>query len=230
MTCDALRAARRAGRRARHARATRTRTVRPVRATRPARDLARHAHPRRPRQPARGRGRRRRRGRGVRSRAPRGCWSTRPRSSAPHDTGHEFAPADALVAELHRRDRGLRLAAAGNPVELMVPTVLEQKVTSTEAHRAYSRLVRAPRAPGAGAERGAAAAPDGGRARGAAVVRMARGRRRAAAGGDHPRGVRAGRRDRAGRGPGVGRVPAAGDRAAGHRAVDGDERRRARVR
>ena len=59
------------------------------------------------------------------------------------DTGHEFAPADALVAELHRRDRGLRLAAAGNPVELMVPTVLEQKVTSTEAHRAYSRLVRA---------------------------------------------------------------------------------------
>ncbi len=60
-----------------------------------------------------------------------------------HDTGHEFAPSDALVAELHRRDRGLRLVAAGNPVELLVPTVLEQKVTSTEAHRAYSRLVRA---------------------------------------------------------------------------------------
>jgi 3-methyladenine DNA glycosylase/8-oxoguanine DNA glycosylase len=59
-----------------------------------------------------------------------------------HDTPHEFAPADPLVAELHRRDRGLRLTTAGNPVELLVPTVLEQKVTSTEAHRAYARLVR----------------------------------------------------------------------------------------
>jgi 3-methyladenine DNA glycosylase/8-oxoguanine DNA glycosylase len=59
-----------------------------------------------------------------------------------HDTGHEFTPSDPVVAELHRRDRGLRLTAAGNPVELLVPTVLEQKVTSTEAHRAYSRLVR----------------------------------------------------------------------------------------
>jgi 3-methyladenine DNA glycosylase/8-oxoguanine DNA glycosylase len=60
-----------------------------------------------------------------------------------NDAGHEFAPDDALVAELHRRNRGLRLTATGNPVELMVPTVLEQKVTSTEAHRAYARLVRA---------------------------------------------------------------------------------------
>jgi 3-methyladenine DNA glycosylase/8-oxoguanine DNA glycosylase len=59
-----------------------------------------------------------------------------------HDTGHEFAPTDAYVAGLHRRDRGLRLTTAGNPVELMVPTVLEQKVTSQEAHRAYSQLVR----------------------------------------------------------------------------------------
>ena len=59
------------------------------------------------------------------------------------DNGHEFAPSDTYVAGLHRRDRGLRLAAAGNPVELLVPTVLEQKVTSVEAHRAYARLVRA---------------------------------------------------------------------------------------
>jgi 3-methyladenine DNA glycosylase/8-oxoguanine DNA glycosylase len=66
------------------------------------------------------------------------------------DTGHEFEPTDAFVAELHRRDRGLRLTAAGNPVELMVPTVLEQKVTSTEAHRAYARLVRAHGCPAPG--------------------------------------------------------------------------------
>lgn len=60
-----------------------------------------------------------------------------------HDNGHEFTPTDAFVAELHRRARGVRLATAGNPVELLVPTILEQKVTSNEAHRAYVRLVRA---------------------------------------------------------------------------------------
>jgi 3-methyladenine DNA glycosylase/8-oxoguanine DNA glycosylase len=60
-----------------------------------------------------------------------------------HDTGPEFAPTDAFVAELHRRAPGLRLTTAGNPVELLVPTILEQKVTSNEAHRAYARLVRA---------------------------------------------------------------------------------------
>jgi 3-methyladenine DNA glycosylase/8-oxoguanine DNA glycosylase len=59
------------------------------------------------------------------------------------DTGAEFDPVPGPVAELHRRHPGLRMTAAGNPVELMVPTILEQKVTSVEAHRAYSRLVRA---------------------------------------------------------------------------------------
>ncbi|MEP6622941.1 MAG: DNA-3-methyladenine glycosylase 2 family protein [Acidimicrobiia bacterium] len=58
------------------------------------------------------------------------------------DTGAEFRPAAGMVADLHRRHRGLRMTAAGNPVELLVPTVLEQKVTSVEAHRAYGRLVR----------------------------------------------------------------------------------------
>ena len=60
-----------------------------------------------------------------------------------HDTGAEFAPADPRVSALHRRYPGLRMTTAGNPVELMVPTILEQKVTSVEAHRAYGRLVRA---------------------------------------------------------------------------------------
>lgn len=59
------------------------------------------------------------------------------------DSGAEFAPADDRVARWHRRSPGLRMTAAGNPVELMVPTILEQKVTSVEAHRAYGRLVRA---------------------------------------------------------------------------------------
>lgn len=60
-----------------------------------------------------------------------------------HDCGADFEPAHPQVAVLHRRYRGLRLTAAANPVELLVPTILEQKVTSVEAHRAYSRLVRA---------------------------------------------------------------------------------------
>ncbi|MBK5287568.1 MAG: DNA-3-methyladenine glycosylase 2 family protein [Acidimicrobiia bacterium] len=67
-----------------------------------------------------------------------------------HDTRAEFAPADARVATLHRRYRGLRLTTAGNPVELMVPTILEQKVTSIEAHRSYARLVRAHGTPAPG--------------------------------------------------------------------------------
>ena len=67
-----------------------------------------------------------------------------------YDTGSEFHPTDDRIAALHRRHPGLRLTTAGNPVELMVPTILEQKVTSIEAHRAYHRLVRAHghRAPG----------------------------------------------------------------------------------
>ena len=59
-----------------------------------------------------------------------------------HDTGAEFRPLDDQIARWHRRAPGLRMAAAGNPVELMVPTILEQKVTSIEAHRSYGRLVR----------------------------------------------------------------------------------------
>jgi 3-methyladenine DNA glycosylase/8-oxoguanine DNA glycosylase len=43
------------------------------------------------------------------------------------------------------------MTAAGNPVELMVPIILEQKVTSIEAHRAYGRLVRAHGHPAPGA-------------------------------------------------------------------------------
>jgi 3-methyladenine DNA glycosylase/8-oxoguanine DNA glycosylase len=76
---------------------------------------------------------------------PGGTWLLEhaPALVGAHDNGDEFAPADAFVAELHRRARGLRLATAGNPVELLVPTILEQKVTSSEAHRAYARLVRA---------------------------------------------------------------------------------------
>ena len=60
-----------------------------------------------------------------------------------HDDPGSFRPADPTVAELHRRLRGLRIGRSAAVVETMVPAVLEQKVTSEEAHRAYRGLVLA---------------------------------------------------------------------------------------
>ncbi|BCT77249.1 3-methyladenine DNA glycosylase [Sinomonas cyclohexanicum] len=47
-----------------------------------------------------------------------------------------------LVRESRRRNPGLRLPATGRMVDALVPTVLEQKVTTVEARRAYRYLVR----------------------------------------------------------------------------------------
>jgi 3-methyladenine DNA glycosylase/8-oxoguanine DNA glycosylase len=66
------------------------------------------------------------------------------------DEAAAFAPTVEPFVSLHRRHPYLRLTTAGNVVELLVPTVLEQKVTSVEAHRAYARLVRAHGAPAPG--------------------------------------------------------------------------------
>ncbi|HEU5326414.1 MAG TPA: DNA-3-methyladenine glycosylase 2 family protein [Candidatus Limnocylindria bacterium] len=63
---------------------------------------------------------------------------------------------DALVAchpivrELQRRHSGLRLPRSGRVFDALVPSILEQKVTGTEAFRAYAALQRryAERAPG----------------------------------------------------------------------------------
>ena len=73
------------------------------------------------------------------------CWllDRAPALVGMHDRSDEFVPTHRRIAELHHRYRGLRLTTAANPIEIMVPTILEQKVTSIEAHRAYRRLVRA---------------------------------------------------------------------------------------
>jgi 3-methyladenine DNA glycosylase/8-oxoguanine DNA glycosylase len=47
-----------------------------------------------------------------------------------------------LVAELDRRHRGIRLGRTGAVIEALVPAVLEQKVTGTEAWRGFRGLVR----------------------------------------------------------------------------------------
>jgi 3-methyladenine DNA glycosylase/8-oxoguanine DNA glycosylase len=47
-----------------------------------------------------------------------------------------------VVGPLHRRLRALRLCRSGAVLETLVPTILEQKITSQEARRSFRALVR----------------------------------------------------------------------------------------
>ncbi|QLE72333.1 DNA-3-methyladenine glycosylase 2 family protein [Streptomyces rectiverticillatus] len=53
-----------------------------------------------------------------------------------------FTPRHRLVHEAHRRNPGLRLARTGLVLESLIPSVLEQKVTSDEAYRAWRLLLQ----------------------------------------------------------------------------------------
>ena len=57
------------------------------------------------------------------------------------DSLEGFHP-EGKLAELHRRFPGLRLARTNRVFDVLVPTILEQKVTGKEAHDAYALLVR----------------------------------------------------------------------------------------
>jgi 3-methyladenine DNA glycosylase/8-oxoguanine DNA glycosylase len=48
-----------------------------------------------------------------------------------------------VVRELQRRFAGLRLPRTGRVIHALVPSILEQKVTGTEAFRSYAALLRA---------------------------------------------------------------------------------------
>lgn len=52
-----------------------------------------------------------------------------------------FQPAHPMLREMWRRYPGLRIGATGRVLEALVPAVLEQKVVSTEAWRAWRRLL-----------------------------------------------------------------------------------------
>ena len=52
-----------------------------------------------------------------------------------------FAPANRLVADLHRRNPGMRIGRTGAVFEALLPAILEQKVTGTEARRAYRGII-----------------------------------------------------------------------------------------
>src|SRR5256886_3362512 len=59
------------------------------------------------------------------------------------DHPETFAPANQLLADIHRHHPGLRLGRTGLVFEALLPTILEQKVPGVEAWASYSRLVRA---------------------------------------------------------------------------------------
>ena len=53
-----------------------------------------------------------------------------------------FVPHHPLVADAHRRMPGIRFCATGRVWDVLVPAVLEQKVTGTEARRSWRELCR----------------------------------------------------------------------------------------
>ncbi|HVE90912.1 MAG TPA: DNA-3-methyladenine glycosylase 2 family protein [Actinomycetota bacterium] len=59
------------------------------------------------------------------------------------DLGGWNPRAHPLVHELHRRMEGMRMISSGRVLEAAVPAVIEQKVTSHEAHAAWRRMVMA---------------------------------------------------------------------------------------
>jgi 3-methyladenine DNA glycosylase/8-oxoguanine DNA glycosylase len=67
-----------------------------------------------------------------------------------HDDPSTFVPSHPRLRRLHRCMGGMRIGRSCAVVETLVPTVVEQKVTSAEAHRSWSALVRAYGEPGPG--------------------------------------------------------------------------------
>jgi 3-methyladenine DNA glycosylase/8-oxoguanine DNA glycosylase len=57
------------------------------------------------------------------------------------DDPDSFWPQHRVVHEIHRRARGMRLARWPTVCEILVPTILEQKVTTLEACRSYRAVV-----------------------------------------------------------------------------------------
>ena len=56
------------------------------------------------------------------------------------DVDAGFDPPSGLVRDLWRRHPGLRIPRTGLVTERLIPVILEQKVTGSEARRAYRRL------------------------------------------------------------------------------------------
>ena len=57
------------------------------------------------------------------------------------DDPSALEPVHEIVAEAARAGRGMRMASVGNVVEVMLPTIIAQKVTGVAAGRSYRQLV-----------------------------------------------------------------------------------------
>ena len=65
-----------------------------------------------------------------------------PRLIGEGDEPERLGARHPIIRDLQRRHPGLRLPASGRIVDAAVPSVLEQKVTGTEAFRAYAAILR----------------------------------------------------------------------------------------
>lgn len=76
---------------------------------------------------------------------PGAAWAAAqaPSLCGERDDPSGFHPHHTLIADLHRRNPGLRLPRTEAVFEALVPAVLEQKVTTIEAKAAYRALVDA---------------------------------------------------------------------------------------
>lgn len=59
------------------------------------------------------------------------------------DDPSTFKPDNPLLRDLHLRAGGMRFGATLSVFEVLVPTILGQKVTTKESHRGYRRLIEA---------------------------------------------------------------------------------------
>lgn len=57
------------------------------------------------------------------------------------DDAGSFRPRDDRMRRLHGRRAGLRMCRSNVVLQELVPTIIEQKVTTVEAHRAYRGLI-----------------------------------------------------------------------------------------
>lgn len=73
-----------------------------------------------------------------------------PRTVGLDDDPSAFHAQSPLLRDLHRRHRGFRLGSTGRVFDVVLPTVLGQRVTTDEAKRSFHRLVLrvSARAPG----------------------------------------------------------------------------------
>lgn len=58
------------------------------------------------------------------------------------DDASGFSPGHPLVARAHRRRPGLRIGRTGTVADVVLPTILAQKVTGLEAARAWHAMIR----------------------------------------------------------------------------------------